>query len=70
MLHNKVGCHALYLCIGQRPYAMGAGWQGGALLTSFHFHKALAPLKHPSYSCPTQRVTVLCGALQYEFHRL
>ena len=43
---------------------------GDASLTSFHFHKALALLGHPSYFCPTQRVTVLCGALQYEFHRL
>ena len=43
---------------------------GGASLTSFHFHKASASLKHPSYSCLTQRATVLCGALQYEFHRL
>ena len=37
VLHNKVGCHALYLCIGLRPYALGAGWQGGVAYELAHF---------------------------------
>lgn len=70
VLHNKVGCLALYLCIGLRPYALGAGWQGGVAYELAHFIRRSPCLGTLLIPAPHSGATVLCGALPYESHRL